>query len=119
MPTLETYNGYPLWEYVPSLPAAIIFIVLFGILTLGHTWKMVAHRMWFCIPFVVGGTCESTESSTFFGKEEKLLMHLLVETVGYIGRALAYSSTGELIPYVLQSTLLLLGPILFAASLYM
>lgn len=36
-----------------------------------------------------------------------------------MGRALAHDATGELIPYVLQSTLLLLGPILFAASLYM
>ncbi|KAK7705856.1 hypothetical protein SLS64_007804 [Diaporthe eres] len=98
MPTLETYNGYPLWKYIPSLPAAVIFIVLFGILTLAHTWKMFTHRMWFCIPFVVGG---------------------IFETIGYVGRALAYNSTGELIPYVLQSTLLLLGPILFAASLYM
>lgn len=46
-------------------------------------------------------------------------MSFAVETIGYVGRALAYNSTGELIPYVLQSTLLLLGPILFAASLYM
>lgn len=46
-------------------------------------------------------------------------MSFAVETVGYIGRALAYNATGTLLPYVLQSTLLLLGPILFAASLYM
>lgn len=39
--------------------------------------------------------------------------------MGYVGRAIAYNSTGELIPYVLQSTLLLLAPVLFAASLYM
>lgn len=45
-------------------------------------------------------------------------MLFAVEAVGYVGRALAYNATGELIPYVLQSTLLLLGPILFAASLY-
>lgn len=39
--------------------------------------------------------------------------------VGYAGRAAANGSTGKLIPYVLQSTFLLLAPILFAASLYM
>lgn len=44
---------------------------------------------------------------------------LVVEVVGYIGRALAHEKTGELMPYVMQSTLLLLAPILFAASLYM
>lgn len=44
---------------------------------------------------------------------------LPVELIGYIGRAIAYDKTGELIPYILQSLLLLLAPILFAASLYM
>ncbi|KAJ3535711.1 hypothetical protein NM208_g7026 [Fusarium decemcellulare] len=98
MPKLELHNGYPLWRYLPSFPAAIVFAVIFGILTLGHTWKMFRHRMWFCIPFVVGG---------------------LFEIIGYAARAIAYNNTGELIPYVLQSALLLLAPILFAASLYM
>ncbi|RSL74306.1 hypothetical protein CEP53_000336 [Fusarium sp. AF-6] len=98
MPTLETHNGYPLWRYIPSLPAAIVFVVIFGILTIGHAWKMFRHRMWFCIPFVVGG---------------------IFEIIGYAARAIAYNNTGELIPYVLQSALLLLAPILFAASLYM
>lgn len=42
-----------------------------------------------------------------------------VELVGYAGRAAAHNSTGTLIPYVLQSTFLLLAPVLFAASLYM
>ncbi|KAM0328815.1 hypothetical protein ACHAQA_005230 [Verticillium albo-atrum] len=98
MPTLETYKGYPLWKYIPSLPAAIVFAVLFSILTIGHAFKMFRHRLWFCIPFVVGG---------------------VFEIVGYAGRAAATNSTGTLIPYVLQSTFLLLAPILFAASLYM
>lgn len=44
---------------------------------------------------------------------------ITVEIVGYVGRALSYNATGELVPYVMQSTLLLLGPVLFAASLYM
>ena len=43
----------------------------------------------------------------------------LVEIIGYIGRILAYDATGQLIPYILQSILLLLAPILFAATLYM
>ncbi|KFA78523.1 hypothetical protein S40288_01458 [Stachybotrys chartarum IBT 40288] len=98
MPRLETYNGYPLWLYVPNIGAAIAFTVLFAIMTTMHTYMMVKHRMWFCLPFVVGG---------------------LFETVGYIGRALAHSSTGTLGPYIMQSTLLLLAPVLFAASLYM
>ncbi|CAH0045991.1 unnamed protein product [Clonostachys solani] len=98
MAVLETYNGYPLWRYIPSLPAAAVFVAVFVILTVAHAWKMIRYSMWFCIPFFVGG---------FF------------EVVGYVGRAVAHNATGELIPYVLQSTFLLLAPILFAASLYM
>lgn len=43
----------------------------------------------------------------------------VVEIIGYIGRALAYNQTGELGPYIMQSVLLLLAPVLFAATLYM
>lgn len=58
MPSLETYNGYPLWLYVPNIGAAIAFTVLFAIMTIMHTYMMVKHRMWFCLPFVVGGLCK-------------------------------------------------------------
>lgn len=57
MPTLESYNGYYLWKYVPSLPAAALFTALFAILTFLNLWKMVKARAWFCTPFVVGGVC--------------------------------------------------------------
>ena len=63
MPTLETYNGYPLWHYVPSLPAGIIFVIIFSILTAGHWWKIFRHRTWFCIAFGVGGICKSKQHS--------------------------------------------------------
>ncbi|KAI9155564.1 Protein RTA1 [Paramyrothecium foliicola] len=98
MPTLETHNGYPLWHYIPSLPAAIVFAALFGCLTVAHAWKICRYRTWFCLPFVVGG---------------------VFEVIGYVGRAVAYDSTGELLPYIIQSIFLLIAPILFAASLYM
>lgn len=49
-------------------------------------------------------------------------MRSLVETVGYVGRALsAEQDFGEytLGPYIMQSVLLLVAPALFAASIYM
>ncbi|OTB05044.1 hypothetical protein M426DRAFT_147343 [Hypoxylon sp. CI-4A] len=42
-----------------------------------------------------------------------------VEVVGYCARAAAHDRTGELIPYIIQNILLLLPPVLFAASIYM
>lgn len=71
MPTLETYNGYYLWHYVPNVAAAVIYAVLFLIITIAHTWKMFRHRTWFCIPFVIGGFC-MYHSYYFYSFESQL-----------------------------------------------
>lgn len=42
-----------------------------------------------------------------------------VEIIGYGARAAAHNATGELIPFIIQNTLTLLPPVLFAASIYM
>ncbi|CAI7633266.1 unnamed protein product [Penicillium crustosum] len=42
-----------------------------------------------------------------------------VEVAGYGGRAAAHHDTGSIIPYAIQNVFLLLGPTLFAASIYM
>lgn len=42
-----------------------------------------------------------------------------VEVIGYIGRAAAYNKTDSVIVYSVQNVFLLLGPALFAASVYM
>lgn len=48
---------YELYHYTPSLPAAVIFVIAFFALTAIHTYRMTKNRLWFCIPFVVGGLC--------------------------------------------------------------
>ncbi|KAI0123680.1 RTA1 like protein-domain-containing protein [Xylariales sp. AK1849] len=98
MPTLDTYHGVYLWHYVPNIGAALAFTALFSLITIAHSWKMYTTKMWFCLPFVVGG---------------------MFEVIGYITRAAAYKSTGSLAPYLLQAIFLLLPPVLFAATLYM
>jgi hypothetical protein len=42
-----------------------------------------------------------------------------METIGYIGRILSWKDPCVLGPYIMQTLLLLLGPALFAASIYM
>lgn len=66
MPKLKPYKGgtYYLWDYVPSMPAAIVAIVLFGILTSGVVWRSVSTRTRFAIPFAVGGSCASSRDFT-------------------------------------------------------
>lgn len=48
-----------LYDYDPSLPAAVIAVIIFAILSAAHGWRMIKHRTWFCIPFVIGGLCKS------------------------------------------------------------
>ncbi|CZR53789.1 related to protein RTA1 [Phialocephala subalpina] len=92
---------YLLYHYNPNKVAAIIFIALFAITSLLHSFQLIRKRTWYFIPFLIGG---------FF------------ETIGYVGRALnAGQSYGNWTtpPYIMQSLLLLLAPALFAASIYM
>ncbi|KAL0941404.1 rta1 domain-containing protein [Colletotrichum truncatum] len=98
MPELQSHNGYYLWHYVPNLVAAIIFEVLFVLVTFYHAWMIARTKTWFCIVFAIGG---------------------VLEIIGYAGRAIARERTGEIGPYVMQSVTILVAPALFAASVYM
>src|ERR1700733_1748371 len=49
---------YLLYQYVPNLVTAIIAIAIFTMLTAAHFFRLLKTRMWFCIPFVVGGICK-------------------------------------------------------------
>jgi hypothetical protein len=53
-------STYILYFYNPSLGLAIAAIAIFGLLTVAHGYRLITTRMWFCIPFVVGGICELT-----------------------------------------------------------
>lgn len=53
-------DDYYLWSFVPSIAAAVIFIILFLVCSVAHTWKMWQHKMWFCSVFVIGGYRKST-----------------------------------------------------------
>lgn len=90
--------AYVLWPYTPTIAAGVIAALVFIALTSLHTWRLVRNRTWFCIPFVVGG---------------------LFETIGYAARAAAHNDMESKTPYIIQSILILVAPILFAASVYM
>ena len=47
-------SNFQYYYYEPSMPAAIIFVVLFGLATLLHMFQMLKSRTWFLIPFVIG-----------------------------------------------------------------
>jgi hypothetical protein len=91
-------DEFRLYHYTPSLALAIISTVVFGILTIAHIHRMIRTRSWFCIPFIVGG---------------------IFETLGYVGRIISSNNRESLGPFIMQTLLILLGPALFAASVYM
>lgn len=93
-------SGYSLYNYTPSLAAAIIFLLLFVFLICGHIFFVWKHKTIFFITFVVGG---------------------LFEAIGYAARAVnAHEAPNySTMPYALQSLFILLAPSLFAASIYM
>ncbi|KAL4864692.1 hypothetical protein BDV12DRAFT_188718 [Aspergillus spectabilis] len=96
-------DGFEDWKayyYNPSMAAAVIFIILFGALSVLHTYHLFRTRTWSFIPLVLGG---------YF------------EVIGYIGRAISSSESPHwaLGPYIMQSVLLLVAPALYAASIYM
>lgn len=94
----DPFAGFELWYYDPSITAAAIDVTIFTLLTLYHAFRLFQRQTWFCIPLVIGG---------------------IFELVGYIARALAHNHTNSVALYTIQVLLLLLAPILFAASLYM
>jgi hypothetical protein len=58
MAVLEPYKGgYYLWKYIPSLAAAVIFLLLFIVATVYHSWKLYNTKARFCLAFVIGGIC--------------------------------------------------------------
>ena len=47
------------WSYCPSIPAAIIFALLFCITLLIHTYQAIRHRKAFCWVIIVGALSET------------------------------------------------------------
>jgi hypothetical protein len=95
-------GGCYLWKYVPSLALAVTYLALFAILSIAHTWKMFRYRVWFCLPFAVGGYREYLLRSMFVAW--KLTgMATSVEVVSCLGRIIARNTTDELMPYIIQS----------------
>ncbi|KAH8667977.1 RTA1 like protein-domain-containing protein [Tricladium varicosporioides] len=91
---------FALYHYNPSFAAAIVFAAVFAISTVWHLYLMAKHRTWYFIPMIVGA---------------------ILEVVGYAARAISahQSPNWTILPFILQTLLLLVAPALLAASIYM
>ncbi|RTE81511.1 hypothetical protein BHE90_003952 [Fusarium euwallaceae] len=91
---------FKLYHFDPSFAAAVLFAVLFGGASFRHLQLLIKSKTWAFIPFLIG---------------------CLFETAGYGARAYSAKQTPDwtLMPYIIQSILILLGPAFFAGSIYM
>ncbi|CAN9250819.1 unnamed protein product [Alternaria alternata] len=87
-----------LYPYSPSKPAAILSTVIFLTLLLIHFVKLSKTKTWFAVPLVIGAVFES---------------------LGYAARAYGHSHPSSKNAYIVQTMLILLAPILSAATIYM
>jgi hypothetical protein len=55
-------EAYVFYSYNPSMAAAVVFIVVFGISSLLHTYQLVRARTWYFIPFLIGCLCMLPET---------------------------------------------------------
>ncbi|KAJ4267135.1 hypothetical protein NW762_003234 [Fusarium torreyae] len=84
--------------YKPSMAAAIAACAIFIILTTAQAWRVYKTRRWFGLTIIIGG---------------------LFEVIGLGSRAQSTDDVSAKGPYIIQTLLILLAPIWFAASIYM
>jgi hypothetical protein len=61
---MSSHNGWTAYQYNPSMGAAVLFIILFAVITLLHTYHLFRTRTWFFIPLVIGGYCTTLIQTT-------------------------------------------------------
>ncbi|KAH6689925.1 RTA1 like protein-domain-containing protein [Leptodontidium sp. MPI-SDFR-AT-0119] len=86
------------FDYEPSLPAAIVFAVLYTIPCIVTVYQYFALKCWFWIFMVIAA---------------------LMEAIGYIARIISVRMPTEMVPYSIQFLCVFLAPAVIAASCYM
>lgn len=126
IPTISVFSmhqlfirAYKFWDYVPSIPAAVIFMLIFLVMTALHFWKLYKTRTGFCIAFTIGGLCMYTPIRIPLRSNMFTHCCILVQVIGYIGRCVAHNDTTTMGPYIVANIFILLSPTLFAATIYM
>ena len=62
----SSFAGWKAYEYYPSMGAAVLFIILFAVVTFMHTFHLFRTRTWFFIPLVIGGYCKTSQGQRWW-----------------------------------------------------
>ncbi|CCE93860.1 Pug1p TDEL_0G04930 [Torulaspora delbrueckii] len=146
--TSNDSSGYQLYHYVPNKGAAILFVVLFLLGTFVSAfqvffWARRTSSVRMNEAFEVCSTKDLGNTETKFvgetcvryasvSKQDRKLkvssisccfipffIGCIFEAIGYVARAISASNKQALVPFIIQSVLLLVAPALYAGSIYM
>lgn len=106
---------WKMYRYSPLLVAAIIFLTLFTIVTFLHVYSYARYRRTSTICTILGGLCTSLLSHP----QPTNLTSAIGDIGGFGGRIGSHFDNTAWAPFIIQGTLLLVGPIFFAATVYM
>lgn len=89
---------WSVYQYRPSLPSNIVFLVLYVVAMLIHIYLGIRWRSWgFMVPMILG---------------------CLFEIAGYVGRIVMYNNPFDFIGFMIQIVFITCGPIFYTASIY-
>ncbi|KXX83464.1 Protein RTM1 [Madurella mycetomatis] len=98
-PSQPIFSGGSVWMYSPVLALAIIGAVLFGLATIYLSYlTLIRYRTRYFICAVLSG---------------------IIETVGFVLRCWSIQNQSQLPPFITSLSLLVLAPLLLAASVYL
>ncbi|KAH7186099.1 RTA1 like protein-domain-containing protein [Fusarium flagelliforme] len=93
MAELKTYNGYALWLYLPNVPAAVVFAILFALGTTAITCKCLEPRHVETAGFIARATARD--------KTDELIPHVIQSVFILVAPALfaasVYMTLGRII----------------------
>ncbi|OXB41328.1 hypothetical protein B1J92_K00715g [Nakaseomyces glabratus] len=117
---------FDFYKYTPNLGASIAFAVLFliaAIIITGQLWILTKSHKQFLTQWMNSPTYYANirHYNTFklFAAHIPLIVGCIIEVVGYIARSVSRHDVYSLPPFAVQVVLLLVGPTLYAASIYM
>ncbi|KAH8435146.1 RTA1 domain-containing protein [Aspergillus melleus] len=85
------------YDYQPSLPSGITFLVLFGLSMIAHTIQLVWKRQWWCAVFSIG---------------------CLTEILGWGARTWSAVCPYSMDAFLMQMSTLVIAPTFFTAGIY-
>lgn len=120
--TVPVVDKFEFYRYNPSLGAAVLFSVLFVLVSIALCFLVVQHAIRHKYKVSSWSSLQGVRyypAKKLTGAYIPLLVGCLVEAAGYIGRCVSAKNKEQMGAYVEQSVLLLIAPTLYAASIYM